>query len=699
MFFVIISIIADVWLSLQIETNLLFILKHRLNIFYPQDSITTQYIYNEVEPVHSGLMHSPIGVETSHHSSSVTVSIFGALSEILSQTTESLSFLTSSTTDRAQSTSTEIPQTTTTTTTTTTSTTSAPPTTKFTSSTTEQVPERVFPEFLTVPNSIEVHVNNNQNYRTINHFDEITESENEIRTRSARLIESGTMFDPNIPTALPIPQVLKTKLTDTVDALKNNTKIAQLTIPITTVPNYILTNASPNLTSSMSPTDSSTSSTTSTIVLISNSDNLMTTKTFQSTEFAITKNSVPNNSNKDDSTKEIHTTIVTPLYTRQITLDEIINTNTTPNTNTLSTTTPKSDLHSVQIPIPTILTELSTIQDFSNLRSRLVTSLAETNQQRPIYIMPSSTTTESPSLQQLKTTLSIMSGLPLVETTTPVSRVQALSTNSTSNLLKTSSNTLMSTASTPIVTTAQLLTEAIPAISLSQSSSTTSRPSTLLSSSTEPRKTVSKSSVISSTLATGTQYNITMNSSLMEIPNLLSTSDSPIDYVPRFSKRIPILPVRPPKRDYVVYGILPNNTVVKKIIDENTTENPLIIYGIFQNNTVVRKYPNGTIVSADHNNNLEITDIDPKSLTDPDSDFYQHIHNEIVPNDTNTMPTEKEILITMAPSTYSTDRNLNATKIASTTITTIVNSTPEMVYKIFFVSKLNGWNFKLSLVV
>lgn len=58
------------------------------------------YHYNDVEPVHSGLMHNPpLNVETSHHSSSsVTVSIFGALSEILSHTTESLSFLTSTTT-------------------------------------------------------------------------------------------------------------------------------------------------------------------------------------------------------------------------------------------------------------------------------------------------------------------------------------------------------------------------------------------------------------------------------------------------------------------------------------------------------------------------------------------------------------------------------------------------------------------------
>lgn len=76
----------------------------------------------------------------------------------------------------------------------------------------------------------------------------------------------------------------------------------------------------------------------------------------------------------------------------------------------------------------------------------------------------------------------------------------------------------------------------------------------------------------------------------------------------------------------VVFGILPNNTVVKKYIEQDdkvTTENSLVIYGILPNRTVVRKYPNGTIVPDRPRTRIEVTNIDPKSLTDPNSDFYR----------------------------------------------------------------------------
>lgn len=618
-------------------------------------------------------MHSPIGVETSHHSSSVTVSIFGALSEVLSQTTESLSFLTSTTTDPAQSTSTQPPPTTTTTTTTTTTQAPTTTTTKFTTSTTEQVQE-MSPESTSVQNSIEINVNNIQNYPTANQFDEITSSENEIPTRSARLIDSNTINDPNIPTASPNPHVPKTKLTDTTDALKNHTKIAQLTIPITTVSNYVLTHASPPLTQLVSLTDSSTKPTIVITPSYSTDSDVIKTTTLKSGEFPTIKGNTTF-SNVDNSAKAnaktTTTTTITPLYTRQRTQDDdITKTKITFNTHQ-NTTTPKTDLHSIlQQPIPTSLTNLSTIQDFSNLRSRLVTSLAETNQQRPVYVMPTSSNSQ-------KTTVSMFT-LPMLETTTPLPRLFSSITSrqlATSTILTTSSST---TTVTPI-----------PLLTTTKLSSSTSRASTTESSSPILLSARSTMTVSSTTPpAPTTQLYKTMNPST----KLLSTTEIPPDYVPRFSKRIPILPVRPPKRDYVVYGILPNNTVVKKIIDENTTENPLIIYGILPNNTVVRKYPNGTIVSGDHNNKLEITDIDPKSLTDPNSDFYQHIHKETVPNDTNTMPLyEMEIFTTMAPSTYSTARNLNATDFVSTTITTTsVNSTTAMVLKlIFFVKSSN----------
>lgn len=73
-------------------------------------------------------------------------------------------------------------------------------------------------------------------------------------------------------------------------------------------------------------------------------------------------------------------------------------------------------------------------------------------------------------------------------------------------------------------------------------------------------------------------------------------------------------------RDYVVYGILPNNTVVEKRLKydntPSTTENGLIVYGIYPNNTVVRKYPNGTIVLDEIFGKTQVTNLSPHNLTE-----------------------------------------------------------------------------------
>lgn len=82
--------------------------------------------------------------------------------------------------------------------------------------------------------------------------------------------------------------------------------------------------------------------------------------------------------------------------------------------------------------------------------------------------------------------------------------------------------------------------------------------------------------------------------------------------------------VPPDVMERVAYAILPNNTVIRKIIHQRlTTENPYVIYGIFPNNSVVRKFRNGTIVPDDSTTRIEITNIDPKSLRNPNSEFHQ----------------------------------------------------------------------------
>lgn len=82
-----------------------------------------------------------------------------------------------------------------------------------------------------------------------------------------------------------------------------------------------------------------------------------------------------------------------------------------------------------------------------------------------------------------------------------------------------------------------------------------------------------------------------------------------------------------PKKDYVIFGILPNNTVVRKdpnddILETLTEASPYIVYGVLPNNTVIRKFPNGTRVPRVMQK-IDILPISPWSLRNP----YSPIHN------------------------------------------------------------------------
>ncbi|CAK1578035.1 unnamed protein product [Parnassius mnemosyne] len=82
-----------------------------------------------------------------------------------------------------------------------------------------------------------------------------------------------------------------------------------------------------------------------------------------------------------------------------------------------------------------------------------------------------------------------------------------------------------------------------------------------------------------------------------------------------------------PKKDYVIFGILPNNTVVRKDPNDNVLERlteatPYIIYGVLPNNTIIRKFPNGTRVPR-LMQKIDVLPISPWSLRNP----YSPIHN------------------------------------------------------------------------
>lgn len=140
-------------------------------------------------------------------------------------------------------------------------------------------------------------------------------------------------------------------------------------------------------------------------------------------------------------------------------------------------------------------------------------------------------------------------------------------------------------------------------------------------------------------------------SSITETQSTFETPSPPLINKPSpFKTPKTLFPQPPPKpqrkdasrvQERVVYAILPNNTVIKKTIQERlTTENPYVIYGIFPNKTVVRKFRNGTILPDERETRIEITNIDPKSLTNPNSEFHKKasettLENSVIASATN----------------------------------------------------------------
>ncbi|XP_070157983.1 uncharacterized protein [Polyergus mexicanus] len=66
-----------------------------------------------------------------------------------------------------------------------------------------------------------------------------------------------------------------------------------------------------------------------------------------------------------------------------------------------------------------------------------------------------------------------------------------------------------------------------------------------------------------------------------------------------------------PIRDYQIYGIYPNKTIVRKrpennLIDARNINSPYVIFGIFPDGRLVRKFPNGTIIPDSPRNPVEV---------------------------------------------------------------------------------------------
>ena len=166
------------------------------------------------------------------------------------------------------------------------------------------------------------------------------------------------------------------------------------------------------------------------------------------------------------------------------------------------------------------------------------------------------------------------------------------------------------------------LNPSITSPSLSASFSTTPNP-------TDPSFTNPQSTIIPDITTTTPENNVpsstssptTLSSPIVfstNIPTTIPPSTTPSG-IGRFgtSRLTPSPPFTPsssttaPLRDYLIYGIYPNKTIVRKrpednLIDARNVDSPYVIFGIYPDGKLVRKFPNGTVIPDPPSNPVEV---------------------------------------------------------------------------------------------
>lgn len=192
------------------------------------------------------------------------------------------------------------------------------------------------------------------------------------------------------------------------------------------------------------------------------------------------------------------------------------------------------------------------------------------------------TTTVEPTSETTTTTVDINENLVSTETTTDTSITQG--TTITSNESEDLNATSKINGGEAITTTT---TSAIPPTNTSTTTTT----------STTARTTVLNRISPSSTF--------TPFGTLNTKPYLRRFGGNQMMSTPGFSSS------KAPIRDYLIYGIYPNKTIVRKrpednLIDGRNVDSPYVIFGIYPDGRLVRKFPNGTIIPDSSRNPVEI---------------------------------------------------------------------------------------------
>lgn len=241
---------------------------------------------------------------------------------------------------------------------------------------------------------------------------------------------------------------------------------------------------------------------------------------------------------------------------------------------------------------------------------------------------PRITQSEQSTETIITSTLTTSSEFPVVDTTTilPSSTESTTDSITTSTMTTTTLPTISTKSSqTELTTTVESMTETIiPAININENlistemTTTDTRDTTVAS--TEPEelmttKTITPTAVTNMPSTTTPQ--ITTSNRIMSpfipfgVPNMRSypgsfNGNQATTLASRFSSSS-----KAPVRDYQIYGIYPNKTIVRKrpednLIDARNIDSPYVIFGIFPDGKLVRKFPNGTIITDSPRNPVEV---------------------------------------------------------------------------------------------
>ncbi|XP_043512593.1 mucin-19-like isoform X10 [Frieseomelitta varia] len=173
------------------------------------------------------------------------------------------------------------------------------------------------------------------------------------------------------------------------------------------------------------------------------------------------------------------------------------------------------------------------------------------------------------------TTMGIVTVTPLTETTTATTTTTV---NIEENLVSTETTTSTSPASSDGTTATPTFTSTPGGVP------------------TEATTTMSVQTTPGTQTTTSPKSRLTFQSPTT--PYLGRFGGNRLTPAPRFSTSSS---TRAPLRDYLVYGIYPNKTIVRKrpednLIDARNVDSPYVIFGIFPDGRLVRKFPNGTII-------------------------------------------------------------------------------------------------------